>query len=245
MSIVYDELEFALPNHLVINHFIKTRHITPKHITVTQDVNSSNLIKVDTTKIFTEIEILYLPFSCLVDVQAIVIKNFDINNTLIKRRDTYMHTAHRLTIANNIAHHRQRNLIDIINIDTRRRQTSINTALNHTRRAVCVTIERYYRAFGENTAVGSTQFRRKLWRQIHIHQTSDPIATEKATPSLRSPNNAGIDNGSSLNLLVRPNLYIGLHDRSILNNSVIANHRPFKHHRLTLNVGRRANNRTT
>src|SRR5215472_10827717 len=135
MSIVYDELEFASANHIVVHYLVETCDITPRHIFVTQDVNSTDIIKIDATKIFTEKEILYFTLGYLINVQTIVIKNFDINHTLVKWRDSYMNPTNSFAIANNIAHHWEWNLINIINVDSGRRKARINSPLDHTRGA--------------------------------------------------------------------------------------------------------------
>src|SRR5579885_1433533 len=98
-----------------------------------------------------------------------------------------------------------------------------------------VTVETDGRAFGQNRAISRSHFRGKLGGQIHVDQTGYTIAAEEAAPSLRAPDDAGINDRSGLYLFVGPDLYIRLNNRPILDNRTITNDRPFKHDSFALN----------
>src|SRR5579875_531409 len=149
-----------------------------------------------------------------------------------------MNTTGGIRIADKVTHYRQRHLVSIMHIHTSRGQTGDNGALNHARGAVRVTIDAHRRAFGQNRTVGSTQFGSELRCEIDIDQASHAIAAKEATSALRTPDDAGVNDGSGLNLLIRPDFDIRLDNRSLLYNRVIADDRSLEHDCLALDAGR-------
>src|SRR5579883_292172 len=89
----------------------------------------------------------------------------------------------------------------------------------------------------DKIAPSSSHLCSKLGGQVHIDQAGDAIAAEEAATPLRAPDDAGIDDRTGLYLFIGPDLYIGLHNRPILDNRVIANDRPFEHNGFALNRG--------
>src|ERR1019366_4721590 len=184
MRIVNDQMELALAYLRKIDRLIETFNVATEHINVAQDLNGSNIIEIDTTIIFAEEEVFDLTFGCFINVQTILIKELDIDNTLIMGCHTDMHAAYRIGIANIVARNWHRHLIDIVHVDTSRRHTRIDTALDHTRGTMSVAVETDDRASGQNRPISCTKACCELRRQINIDQTRNAIATEEATASL-------------------------------------------------------------
>src|SRR6266849_706168 len=99
-----------------------------------------------------------------------------------------------------------------------------------------VTIETNCRPLGQNGPINSSKLGSKLRSQINIDQSAHSIAAKETPSSLQAPDDARIYHSSGLDLLIRPDLDIGLDNCAILNEGIIANHRAFKHHCLTLNI---------
>src|SRR5579884_991178 len=111
-------MELARTDNVMINYFVEALKVAIKHVRVAEHINSTNVIEVDASIIFAEEEILDFPLSGLINIKTVLIENSDINNALIKGRDTDMNAAHCIGITNKVAGHRYRNLIDIKYVDT-------------------------------------------------------------------------------------------------------------------------------
>src|SRR5579875_1490674 len=149
-----------------------------------------------------------------------------------------MNTTGSIRSADEVTYYRQRHLISIMHIHASRGQTGDNGALNHTRGAVRVTIDAYHRAFGQNRTVGRTQLGSELRCEIDIDEASHAIAAKETTSALRTPDDAGVNNGPGLNLLIRPDFDIRLDNCALLYNRVIADDRSLEHDGLALDAGR-------
>lgn len=141
MRIVNDELKFPLAHNIVINRFVIPFEIMIDDIGIAQDINGTYLIKVDTAEVFAEEEVLDLSLSRLVNIQAVLVEDLNLNSTLVKGRDADMDTTNGIGCPNKVACNRQRNLIDIMHIDTRRRQACVDPTFNHPRRAIDIPVQ--------------------------------------------------------------------------------------------------------
>src|SRR5579872_2138095 len=99
--------------------------------------------------------------------------------------------------------------------------------------------------FGKDSAVSAAQKRGEFWCQVYVDEAGNAEAAEQATAALRTPDNAGIDDRSSLDFFIGPNFDAGLDDSTLLDNGVVADDGAFKHHRFALDAGRRTNQGTT
>ncbi len=152
-----------------------------------------------------------------------------------------MHPANSIRGAHKVARHRQRHLVDILHVDASRRETRDHSAFNHARGAMRgISIDADGRVFGKNRAIGRAQFGGKLRRQVNVHQPGHSEAAEQAAFALRPPDDARVNDRSGLDFFIGPDFDVGLDDRALLDNGVIANHRAFKHHRFAFDAGGRA-----
>src|SRR5579862_1559579 len=118
MSIIYNQMELTLANNLPVDDLIEALHITTTHIRITEYSNHTNIVQVHTAEILAEEKILNLTLSRLIDIQTILIEDFDIHHALIIRRNPHMYATDGLRVADKVARHRDRYLIDVVNVHT-------------------------------------------------------------------------------------------------------------------------------
>src|SRR5581483_9061028 len=210
-------------------------------IGLAQYFDGSNFIQINTTKIFAEVQILDLTLGRFIDIQAVLIENLNVYHALVKGRYMHMYAAKGICIANKITRYRYRYPIDIMDADTSRGQTSVDTTLNHTRSTMSVTIKADNSPLGQNRTIRSSKLGREFRSKVNVDQPGHAIATEEAATPLRTPDDTGIDHSTGFDIFIGPDLDIGLNNSTILNDRIVANDRALKHHRFAFDVGRGTN----
>src|SRR5581483_1659135 len=99
MRIVHHELEFTLTHQIVIDYLRKSFEVAADDIRIFQYLNGTDIVQVDAAEILAEVQILDLTFGGFVDIQAVLIKELDINHALIERRKAHMHTTNGISRA--------------------------------------------------------------------------------------------------------------------------------------------------
>src|SRR5207237_9949605 len=95
-------------------------------------------------------------------------------------------------------------------------------ALEDPGRAVLVAVHRHRRAGLDRRRVRRAEARGELRREVDVHEAGHAEAAEERAAALRSPDEARSDDGAALDLLVRPDLHVGAHARTLVDHRVVA-----------------------
>src|SRR5579884_2778875 len=179
MRIIHDKLEFLPADGILIHHLEEAFKITPNHIRALQDLYRPYFIQIDATEVFAEEQVLDFALGGLVDIQPLVIEEFDIDHPLIVWRDLHMHPTDSISGTNKVACNRDGNLIDILDVHACRWYARHNATFNHTRcPVVSITVNSNGRTFRKNRRVCRPKLGCKLWSDVNIDQPGDTKPAE-------------------------------------------------------------------
>ncbi len=145
-----------------------------------------------------------------------------------------MHAAGRVRDARDVARHGDGHRAHVQGIDARRGQPRDDPPLEHARAAVRVTADGHRRPLRQSGRKGGPQARRELGSLIDIHQPRHPIAAKEHAAPLGAPNEARLDGGPRLHLLVGPDLDPRVDDGALADDGRIPHDGTLEHDCLAL-----------
>src|SRR5579875_1186388 len=121
IGIIYHQLESALLHQLGINHSHGIVNVWIDDIWIFQHLDRSQVIQVHTAEILAEVEIFDLALGRLIDIQSVLIKELDIHDARVMRREPHMYATNRIGVTHEIARYRYRHLVNVMHINSGRR----------------------------------------------------------------------------------------------------------------------------